>query len=188
MVDIIHNAQWYQTAEAIAEFEKMSSLEDRVVFISEYLKCIINEHRQKQGPYKQFNDFEMSCINKVSFGFAIFLADAIYGSDLPYSTYPALIDKKQNPFFESWLALEFGKDNSIHPIFEDFTSIIAEENARKRNDTKTFKQELISKVGTANAQKYSAQIFSILPDTGIYDLVPSLQIIQLKNIWFFERI
>lgn len=183
------NAQWFQTKKAAAEFKKCTSLEDRAIFISEYLKCIINEYRQKQGPYKQFNDFEMSRINKVSFGFAIFLADAIYGSDLPYATYPALIDEKQNPFFSTWVGYRYGAEKNYYKsIFEAFTSIIEEENNRRRNDKTTFKQELIDEVGTATAQEYSAQIFSVLPDTDIYDLVPSLQAIQLKNMWFFERI
>ena len=82
---------------------------------------------------------------------------------------------------------EFGKQAHQFSIYAVFTKIIEKENKRRKREAKTFKQEMIDQIGTSNAEKYSDQIFSVLPDTAIYDIVPSLQLIQLKNEWFFDR-
>lgn len=180
MVDINNSVEWFLSNEGIAKFSALKTLEERVLFILGYLKSKITNPQR-------FESVEITHINEVSFHFAVFLADAVYESDLSYAAYPALIDPNQNPFMKQWISASYGKNDYYNPIYEAFTQIIAEESMRRKNDIKPFKKELVDEMGTTNAQKYSEQIFSIFPDTTIYDLVPSLQAIQLKNIWFFKH-
>lgn len=175
-----HGAEWFLSNEGIAKFSALKTLEERMLFILEYLSSKI-DYSQK------YNNDELLRINEVTFQFAVFLADAIYGSDLHYATYPALINPDMNPFLRCWISNNFGQHAHQFSIYASFTKIIENENKRRKSDAKTFKQELIDEIGVANAQKYSDQIFSILPDTEIYNIVPSLQLIQLKNKWFFDR-
>jgi len=172
--------EWFFSSEGIAQFSAYKNLEDRVLFILKYLSKKI-DYSQK------YSNEELVRINAITFHFAVFLADAIYGSDLPYATFPALIDPDKNPFMRSWISNNYGQRAHQFSLYAAFTKIIEKENKQRKGDAKTFRQELIDEIGVANAQKYSDQIFSFLPDTAIYDIVPSLQLIQLKNKWFFDR-
>lgn len=188
MIALNHDEQWFHTAEGIAVFNKITTLEDRIWFMMEYLKSVIKESHII-GKIREINrDYEISCINETSSRLAIFLADAIYGSDLPYATYPALIDKNQNPFLAYWASRSFGNNWKRDNFYEKYSSIIYEENSkRKPGDAKSFRQQMLDTVGGEYAPETCKQAFDALPSTSAFDLTPPLLLIQLKNTWIFDR-
>lgn len=103
MVNINHNAQWFQSAAGVAEFEKITTLEERTIFIQAFLEKTTDELKENK-----LLEYEREDAKKNNFRFALFLADAIYGSILPYSKYPALIDVNQNPFMKKWKDNKYG--------------------------------------------------------------------------------
>lgn len=190
MIDLIkHDVKWFRSAQGIAKFNKISTLEERMFFILAFLKSVISESGVLgKISYRITKDYQISRMNEIASGLAIFLADAIYNSDLPCATYPALIDLEENPFLEYWQCRDFGKDLKKEDFFKHFSSIIFEENDnRQNNETVTFEEQMIDQFGSNFSESAHELAFEILPDTAVFDLMPELQLIQLKNMWIFDR-
>ena len=174
------NAQWFYSKAGIAEFEKITTLDERTLFIQQFLK----KETTESGIY--FYDYEKSGMERITFHFALFLADAIYKSDLPYAKYPTLLDAKQNPFIAYWQgAGNYGKADR-QSFYDAFSQIIFEEN-KKHLKTENFEQVLKAKAAQMHTECYLDQVLQVMPDRIVFDLIPALQAIQLKNIWFFGK-
>lgn len=172
------NAQWFFAEAGIAEFQKITTLDERTLFIQQFLKKKTTESK------KYFYDYEKRSMERVTFHFALFLADAIHGSSLPYAKYPELLDASQNPFIAYWQEDgNYGKAD-WQSFYESFSQILLEEN-QKYSERGNFKQELKERAAQLHAEEHLEQALKMMPDTTIFDLDPALQSIQLKNMWFF---
>lgn len=180
MIEINRNAQWFQSADGIVEFEKITTLDERTLFIQQFLK----KKTKESGTY--FYDYEKSDMERVSFHFALFLADAIYGSSFPYAKYPALLDATQNPFLAYWQDKgNYGKAG-WRSFYNKISQILLEENKKIDQDGNgKFKQQLETKAAQLQVEDRLDQVLQMFPDTTVFDLDPILQPIQLKNMWLF---
>lgn len=175
MVDINHNAEWFQTAAGVTEFEKITTLEERTIFIQAFLEKTTDELKENK-----LLEYEREDAKKNNFRFALFLADAIYGSSLPYSKYPALIDVNQNPFMKKWKDNKYG----LHIKLSTMKYILCEESKKLfgGNAKSSFKESLIREHSKLGSEQFGKTAFIYLPDTSIFDIDPSLQSAQLKFI------
>ena len=184
-----HEMEWFRSEQGIATFNNISKLEDRIFFILAFLKSVIRESDISNKLYERFSDREskIADINKCSSMFALFMADAIYGSDLPYATYPDLIDPEKNPFLNYWISIEFGYRYPDKSTFSHFSNLIEEENEKlTKGKNQTLKQELMERIGDNGSQKAFYDIFlKNIPNKHIHDLNPSLQLMELKNKWIY---
>lgn len=180
MVNINHDAQWFQSADGVAEFEKITTLDERTLFIQQFLK----KKTKESGTY--FYDYEKSSMEKVSFHLALFLADAIHGSSFPYAKYPALLDGTHNPFVAYWQGEgNYGKAG-WRSFYNEFSQILLNENKKYYQDGNgKFKQQLEIKAAQLQVEGHLDQVLEMFPDTTVFDLDPILQPIQLKNMWLF---
>ena len=78
-----YDAAWFLSKAGCNMFNSLESLEDRSVFMYSYLKQIANGEFEQDG---------------ILFKAAFFLADAVLGSSLSYSSYPDILDPAKNPF------------------------------------------------------------------------------------------
>ena len=174
------NAQWFYSEAGIAEFEKITTLDERTLFIQQFLK----KQTTESGTY--FYDYEKNNMERVSFHVALFLADAIHGSSFPFAKYPALLDATQNPFVAYWQGKgNYGKAG-WQTFYNGFSQILLDENKKlSHNRNGKFKQELKAKAAQLHAEDHLDQVLQMMPDTTVFDLDPTLQPIQLKNMWLF---
>ena len=172
------NTQWYFTEAGIAEFQKIATLDERTLFIQQFLKKKTTESKT------YFYDYEKSGMERITFQVALFLADAIHSSNLPYAKYPALLDADQNPFVAYWQNNgNYGKSN-FQSFYTAFSNIILGEN-KKHSETPNFEQVLKEKAAQLHAEGHLDRVLQRMPDTVVFDLHPALQSVQLKNMWFF---
>lgn len=181
MVDINHNAQWFLSADGVAEFEKITTLAERAIFIQAFLEKTTDELKENK-----LLEHERDDAKKTNFRFALFLADAIYGSSLPYATYPALIDVNRNPFMEDWKRSKYG----LTMMFSVMKYMLCEENKKLFGDQDklSFKESLIREHKELGSEQFGKDAFIYLPDTSIFDVDPSLRSIQLKLICLMSGI
>lgn len=114
MVLTERDKQWFFTSEAKAQYNGLTSLEDRIGFIYSCLK-----HNIKKSSYSlDSKKLEEKLIFKTS----ILLADAIHNSNLEYKNYPDIIDATKNPFVAFVENGEFINDNKV--MFAIYMSIL----------------------------------------------------------------
>ncbi len=76
-------SDWFSSQDAVAQFEKLSTLEERAVFVYSYFKAVAHKDWDKEDRL---------------FAMAFVMADTVYSSSLTYAKYPDLIDPEKNPF------------------------------------------------------------------------------------------
>lgn len=74
---------WFFSNEGQAKFSSLTSIAERAIFIFSYLR--------------RFTINKME-VNNILFETSFLLANSVFNSQLPYHTYPALLDEKKNPF------------------------------------------------------------------------------------------
>lgn len=180
MVNINQSTGWFQSAAGVVEFEKITTLEERTLFIQAFLEKATNESKT------YFYNHERMDMKKISFCFALFLADAIHRSNFPYAKYPALLDPTQNPFIAYWQGEGHYGKAGWSSFYNAFTRVLIEENKKlPQNRNGKFYQALKAEAVKQQAEEYFDQVVQLLPDTTVFDLDPTLQPIQLKNMWLF---
>lgn len=181
MININHKAEWFQSADAVAEFGKLTLLEERVIFIQAFLERTTDELTENK-----LLEYEREQARKNNFRLALFLADAIYGSDLPYAQYPALIDVKQNPFMKDWKDNKYGLRLMHHVL--DY--ILCEKESKKLRGNQagtSFKKSLMSEYAELGSEEFGDDAFDQLPDTAIFDMEPAVRSMKLKLMCLFEE-
>lgn len=124
----------------------------------------------------------------IRFKFAFFLADAISNADLEYSTFPALIDKKKNPYLA--YLVNTGDLHRKRNVYYAFMSILhgTADPLDADNwiyDIETMKnEELSDKMEEMGKDFYDGDLISY-PDPQIYEIDEKLLPVQLKIKWFF---
>lgn len=104
--------KWFLSEEGGKKFVALKSVGERAVFIYSYLKNITN---------KDFDE------NNQLFKTAFLLADAVYGSKLTYSEFPALLDEGTNPFIAFLTNTKFKcTDEQLYCIYLSIVHNIAD--------------------------------------------------------------
>lgn len=181
MLQLERSTQWYFSNEGKAAFEK-ASLQERADLIQTYLQNISNHTFDNVAKRERFN---LRC-----YYFALFLADAIYGSALPYATYPVLIDPDTNPFLSYWMKtkdFDLIHSSAVHASFMD---ILRKENESMQGASSA---ELIMTSITDEAESqglsgFSSEAFAKMPVPMELSLSPQLRPIALKIGWLCEKI
>lgn len=170
-----YNAQWFLSKAGCNAYSGLKTLEERSVFLYSYLKQIAKA------------DFEE---DQLLFRIAFFLADAIMGSALPYSTYPALIDPEKNPFV-SYIknADQCPGGMAVYHIFLSILHGIA--MPVKQNewiyDQQISEPEYMQEKLTDLGKCFCASAVG-MADADAFAIEESLQPVQLKLIWLMGQI
>lgn len=165
-----HDAAWFSSEAGCNMYHSLNSLEDRSIFLYSYLKKIaIAEFDQDQTLFKA----------------AFFFADGIFGSSLPYSNYPDLINPAKNPFV-AYLdnAEHYPGAEAVYFIFLSILHKIADPTKRnawiysqQMENPEYVEQKLLD----TDKCFYAGEISMASADAFAID--ESLQLVQLKLIW-----
>ena len=165
--------QWFLSDEGSKRFAALSSVGDRAVFIYSYLKTFANDFFEKEN---------------ILFKTSFLLADAIFGSDVPYSSYPSLLDEKVNPFvaFVANAKREYTVEQ-IYCIYLSFVHNIAD--AFKKTEW-IYKDSLFKDDEYIHKLDEMGHMFVIpnknmLVDAKAYECDEKYNIIQLEILWLF---
>lgn len=171
MVVTKRSTDWFFSNEGIKAFESTSeNLAERSAFIYSYLITVIDE-----------KDKDNSFVFKLAF----LIADAIYGSDLAYSKYPAIIDPKQNPFVAYIKNLKVIPSQEI--IFLSVISVLhgwadaLDANEWIYDEKKQTRDCFKEKFENLNIDLISP----IMANPYVFDIEPEKETLQLKIIWAF---
>ena len=171
---IKNDVSWFLSKPGCDAFASLNTLEHRAVFLYSYLKQIAK------------NAFDE---DQVLFRTAFLLADAIKGSSLPYSTYPAIIDPQKNPFVAYLKNAE--KFPGKHVVYYVFLSILHGIAAPQNADAWIYDEELedqdylAEKLEELGKSFYSGSVS--MADADDFTVEESLQTVQLKLIWLFGQ-
>ncbi len=164
-MDVIErNADWFASEEGIGAFQTLTTKGDRTIFLYSYLKaaCTSSVKSSKH-------------LIKVAF----FLEDAVAGSAFPYAAYPAVIDRKQNPFVA--YITQITTAPSAKDLLCVFLSILHGIC------------DPLTHTGDMDALAYSDKFYADndLPilrlDPDLFEIQDDLRMIQLEILWLFER-
>lgn len=165
--------KWFQSEEGRECFAALNSVGDRAVFIYSYLKTFANDSFEKG-----------SILFKTSF----LLADAIFNSDVPYGTYPGILDEKVNPFVAFIANAKKGYTvEQIYCIYLSFVHNIAD--AFKKSEW-IYNESLFKDDGYIHKIHELGHMF-VIPNKDMfveaeaYKCDESYDMIQLEIIWLF---
>lgn len=167
--------QWFLSDEGGKKFAALSSVGDRAVFIYSYLKSFANDSLEK---------------NNILFKTSFLLADAILNSDLPYSTYPGILDEKVNPFvaFVANAKREYTIEQ-IYCIYLSFVHNIADAFKKSEwiyNDSLFMGDGYIHKIDELG-HMFVIPNEDMLVDAKAYKCNEKYNMIQLEIIWLFLK-
>ena len=169
------DANWFCSTQGQTAYSSLRTLEDRSVFLYSYLKKITKA------------DFEK---DQLLFRLSFFLADAVAGSELPYSAYPALVDPAKNPF------VAYLKNTTLCPgsravyciclaILHGIADPFVQNNwiYQKELQDADYLEEKLSELD----KNFVATSVS-LADPDAFAIDAPLRIVQLKLIWLLGQL
>lgn len=166
---------WFISDEGGKQFASLGSLEERITFVYSYLKTIAKECFEE---------------DKILLKMALYIADAVYNSDLSYSKYPEILKADSNPFV-AFL------QNSITFSGKEKTYIIL--TAVLNNKVNAFdKSAWIYDREVLGSHDLEAELetrgIEFLPgyttmmiDPEIYNIDSNLKLLQLELVWIFLK-
>lgn len=165
---------WFLSKEGENAFSALQSLEDRAIFVYSYLKTKVHEGYEQD-----------SSLMKAAF----FIVDALYTSNLPYATYPAVISEDKNPFV-SYLVKQ-DKYPGQSRIYYAFLSILHGIADPKRHDEWIYDEELFSSGEVKQKLKDLGHDFYVnssldMADPAAFEIEDDLKLIQMKIVWLFH--
>lgn len=171
---IKRDATWFLSNAGCEAFAAATAPEDRAVFIYSYLKQVAPQ------------DFDK---DKTLFRIAFFFADAVLGSSLPYSTYPAVIDPEKNPFMAYVNNINhYPGAQTVYYVFLSILHGIA--MPVKQNEWVYDKQienaEHMKEKLTALGKRFCAGRTE-MASADAFEIEESLQVVQLKLIWLMGQ-
>lgn len=169
------SASWFLSKPGCDAFDAQKTLENRSAFLYSYLRQITK------------TDFEEA---QLLFRIAFFFADAIIGSTLPYSTYPAVIDPAKNPF------VAYLKNADHNPggkaVYYIFLSVLHGIAAPMKLNEWVYEQQLEDpeyleqKMAELGKPFFVAGMGMVSADA--FSIEESLQQVQLKLIWLMSHL
>lgn len=169
-----YDAAWFLSKAGCNMFNSLESLEDRSVFMYSYLKQIANGEFEQDG---------------ILFKAAFFLADAVLGSSLSYSSYPDILDPAKNPFVTYLDCAEHCPGaGAVYSIFLSILHGVADPAKHnewiydENMENPEYVEEKLTEIGkcfcSGDVTMASADAFAI---------ADSLQLVQLKLIWLMRQ-
>lgn len=169
-----YDAAWFLSKAGCNMFDSLKSLEDRSVFIYSYLKKIANA------------EFDQ---DSILFKAAFFLADAVLGSSLTYSSYPDIIDPAKNPFVAYLAHAEHCPGaEAMYSIFLSILHGVADPAKRnewiydENMENPEYVEEKLTELGKCFC---SGDV--TMASTDAFAIADSLQLVQLKLIWLLRQ-
>ena len=166
---------WYTSPQGINAYEKLRTLDEKTIFVYAYLQKLVHSSFSKDN----------TC-----FRLALFLADAVAEANLPYSTYPALVDPKQNPFLAYVVNLNKHPGNKV--LYYGLMAILhkiadpAELNSwiydLKLMDSDDLQDRLIQL-----EHNFYDEEGPHMPNPLAFEIEEELETLQLKLMWFFRK-
>lgn len=167
--------QWFLSEEGGKAFAALTSIGDRAVFLYSYLVNIASDSLEKQN---------------ATFKTAFLLADAVYGSDVEYSSYENLLNEKTNPFV-AFLANAKRKytDEQLYCIYLSFIHGVADPFKKDEwiyND-EYFKGDAYIRKLEEGGYMFVVPNDNFLPDPSAYECDEKYNMIQLEIVWLFSE-
>ncbi len=164
---------WYTGAEGVNTYKKLQSLEDRTVFLYAYLQKMVHTSFDKDN----------TC-----FKAALFFADAVAESRLPYSSYPELVDPQKNPFLAYMVNL--GKNPGNRVLYYGFMSVLHEIADPMKQNSWIYDMNLMTSDDLQDKlveleHNFYDEEGPHMPNPLAFDIDEALSDLQLKLIWFF---
>ena len=165
---------WFLSEEGGKQFAALNSVGDRAVYIYSYLKSFANEDMDK---------------NNQLFKTAFLLADAVSGSKLAYSKFPALLDETANPFiaFLSNTKIKYTDEqlycvylSIVHNIADAFNKVEWIYKAEMFKDNKFM--EKLDELG----HRFVFPNKLLFVDAEAYKCDEEYNEVQLEIIWLFQ--
>ncbi len=168
------DSQWFFSPEGVESYQKLTTLEERSIFIYSYLRTIAVEALEKDN---------------LLFKIAFLLADGVHASDLPYAKYPDLIDPKKNPYVAYLKNAK--RPHSNEKTFCILMSIL-HEIANPMNttewiyDIKLFTENAYLNKLDELKHQFIEHDESYVVDPEVFSIDPSLSFIQKELVWLFD--
>ncbi len=183
--------------ESIAKYEKLQTLEDKTFYILAYLAKLWAEKPVFQDDDEEFR---YSYIGMGMFRAALFLADAVGNAGLPYSSYPALIDPRENPYMaylaklEGWDDPYCSKwnayDKKPEMFYYEFMAILHGSADPFDEDSWLYKERYTEEDLQETLEKAGYDIYEhkeIMLDPSCFEADDGLKQLQLKIMWLFGK-
>ena len=172
----IHPTEWYLSAEGIRQYEGLSSLEERTLFLYRYLRTVANDSFEKDN-----------ALMKVAF----LLADGVAArSYAPYKAYPALIAAESNPL------IAYLKNAGKYPGREALYVVLMAVLQGKADPADTalwiYDDAVLSRSDLADWLKeqglgYLPDKYNALVDKRVYAIDDTLSFTQTLLMWLFLK-
>lgn len=166
---------WFLSEEGSKRFAALDSLGERTIFIYSYLKTIANESFEK---------------DKMLFKMAVFIADAVYASDVPYSKYPEILRADRNPFVaflqnsktfsgkeKTYIILTAVLNNKANAF--DKSEWIYDREILDSNDLESDLEE--------RKIEFLPGYTTMMIDPEVYNIDSKLKLLQLELVWIFLK-
>lgn len=166
---------WFLSDEGSKQFAALSSLEERIIFIYSYLKTISKESFEEE---------------KTLLKIALFIADAVYNSDLSYSKYPEILKADSNPFVAFLQnSITFSGKEKTYVIF---TAILNNKaNAFNKSEWIYDREILDSNDLESDLEERKIEFLpgytTMMIDPEVYNIDSKLKLLQLELVWIFLK-
>ena len=175
-MELLNNdKKWFLSDEGSKLFATLDNVNDRAVFIYSYLKSFSNEVFEKEN---------------ILFKTAFLLADAVFNSQVAYSSFPKILDEKVNPFvaFFANAKREYTQEQ-IYCIFLSFIHNVADPFKKTDwiyNDSSFKDNEYLNKLND-EGRLFFVPNETLLPEKDAFKCEEVYNMIQLEIIWLFLK-
>lgn len=157
----------------MSTYANLHTLEEKTVFLYAVLQKLVHSS---------------FCKDNTCFKFALFLADAVASAQLPYSSYPVLIDPEKNPFLA--YLVNCGKNPGNRIVYYAFMAILhGIADPMKQNEWIYDKELMGSEELQAKLVELEHNFYDEegphMPNPLAFDIEEELTGLQLKLMWFF---
>lgn len=166
---------WFLSEEAVRQYESLSSLEERVLFLYSYLRTIAHEDIEREHTLMKM---------------AFLLADGVGRSAAPYAVYPDLIRPEKNPF------VAYVKNAKFVPAAPKMVAVmmaILHEKVSPNNlstwiyDRGILDQEKFGQWLKEQGMEYLPATVITLVDPAVYEVPSGLEEIRTLILWLFSE-
>lgn len=175
MDTIIHPTGWYLSDEGVKQYEGLSSLEERTLFLYRYLRTIANDS------FEQDN-----ALMRVAF----LLADGVAGSYAPYKAYPDLLLPEKNPLV---MYLKNAKKYpGLKPLYVVLMAVLQGKADPTNSSLWIYDNAILGRSDLAEWLKeqgmgYLPDKFNALVEKEVYAIDQKLSRVQTLLLWLFLK-
>ncbi len=166
---------WFLSEEGVRQYEALTALEERVLFLYSYLRTVSSEDMDREHTLMKM---------------AFLLADGVSRSGAPYAAYPDLIRPEKNPF------VAYVKNAKYVPECDKLFVImmaILQDKVNPNNlslwiyDRGVLDQEKFPRWLADQGMHYLPTSVIDMVDPAAYEVDPSLEEIRTVLIWLFAK-